>query len=252
MKYLKKELSIDIKQDTPYQNDNGSLSNDSYLSETKNDLLAATGDENIFKEMTAQINFNQYENNYYNTSKQEIKGNYQISNEDDNLQYSYFIDKKEYLKSFHQNTISSISVDFYILNNGTKNWTTNTKLCCDKTSELKCDDITLKPLANNKSQKVECKFNRLNELEYGKYTIFLNFVVDNIIYGEKIKIVLECLYNEEKEKISDFRRQYNLSLEDANDEIIKEYLKKNNWNFEKTFSNLFESEANIEDVNKFF
>ena len=49
-----------------------------------------------------QINFNQYENNYYNPSKLEIKGNHQISNEDDNLQYSYFIDKKEYLKRFHQ------------------------------------------------------------------------------------------------------------------------------------------------------
>ena len=249
---LKEGLSKNFKQETPNKDDND-IMNESYMTETKNDLLAETGDENYFKDMTAEIDFNQFENNDYNDPKQEKIDDYQISNEDNNnLKYSYFVDQKEFLKSFYQNTISSVSVNIRIQNNGIKNWTRNTKLCCDKTSELKCDEIELSALAKNKSQSVECKFNRINELEYGKYTIFLNFVVDNIIYGEKIKIVLNCLYNEEKEKISDFRRQYNLSLEDASDEIIKEYLKKNNWNFEKTFSNLFESEANIEDVNKFF
>ncbi len=240
---LKKELLINNKQETPNQDDNDSLMNDSYLSETKNDLLDVRGDENIFKEITSQINFNQYEFNYYNDSKQEPKEQYQIANEDDNLKYSYSIDQKEFLKSFNQKTISSISVNFTIQNNGTKSWTRNTKLCCDNTSQLKCDEIKLKPLEKNNSQKVECKFNGLNELEYGKYTIFLNFVVDNILYGEKIKIVLECMYDEKNEKVIKFMKNYNLSFEDVDAKSLKENLEKNNWDFEKTFNIIFSSEA---------
>ena len=236
---LKKNLSKNVVPQTP--NNDESILNESYQTQTKNELLTDLGDDNFFKEMTKKIDFNQYENNYYNDPK-PIIDDYQIPNEDEKVNYSYSVDQKEYLKSFYQNSISDISVYLKIQNNGKKNWTSNTKLCCDKNSQLKCDDIDLKPLEKDYSQTVVCKFNRLNELEYGKYTIFLNFVVDNIIYGEKIKIVLECLYNEKREKILQFKKMYDLNDSDYDEKTLIEILELNNGNFEATFNNLFSSE----------
>ena len=239
---LKKNLSKNVIPQTP--NNDESILNESYQTQTKNELLTDLGDDNFFKEMTKKIDFNQYENNYYNDPK-PIIDDYQIPNEDEKVNYSYSVDQKEYLKSFYQNSISDISIYLKIQNNGKKNWTSNTKLCCDKNSQLKCDDIYLKPLKKDYSEMVECKFNRLNELEYGKYTIFLNFVVDNIIYGEKIKIVLECLYNEKREKIQQFKKMFDLNDNEFDEKTLIQYLESNNWDFEATFNNMFSSEIDI-------
>ena len=225
---------------TPNKNDE-SL-NDSYMTETKNDLLLETGDEKIFKEITNQIDFTKYDKTYYNDPKPKKNDEYQNANENEQLKYSYNTDLKEYSKNFYMKSIPSIIVYIKIKNNGYNKWTNDSKLCCDKKSNLQCDEIRLKALGLNETDLIECKFNKLDELDIGEYNIFLNFIVDNIIYGQPIKITLNCLENEENSKIKDFRNRFNLNENDITDKKIIFYLKNNNSDFDKAFDEYTSSE----------
>ena len=50
--------------------------------------------------MTVINDFKQFEYNYYNILKQKTTDDYQISNEDNNLKYSYLIVQKYFSKVF--------------------------------------------------------------------------------------------------------------------------------------------------------
>jgi hypothetical protein len=64
-------------------------------------------------------------------------------------------------------------------------------------------------------------------------------MVGNKIFGQQITIKLKIESDELREKITLFRKQYQLSARDFSDEVIMKSLKQHNFKFEETFDSLF-------------
>ena len=138
-----------------------------------------------------------------------------------------------------ENSTSKITFDISIKNIGKNKWSEDTKLYCDKQSDLRCPEIKIKPLKPNSSDNVLCIFEGIEQIAVGKYIINLNFIVDEIIYGKPIKIVLLCEEDKELKKVNEFRKEYALSKKDYPDETLKQLLKDHNWDFQQTFDSIF-------------
>lgn len=111
-----------------------------------------------------------------------------------NLNYLFKTDKSEYINQFYPYSNENIIISIFITNIGENQWTNNTKLKCSEKSQLKCNEIKLKNLKENETQNVKCTFETLeNIFVLGTYTIYLDFSVDNMIYGKPIKIILKCV-----------------------------------------------------------
>ena len=85
--------------------------------------------------------------------------------------YEYQVDKKEYTKNFKQGTTTKINIGIWIKNIGINQWSDDTKLCCDKQSDLRCPEIKIKPLKQNISDYVFCVFEGLEQIGFGKYIV---------------------------------------------------------------------------------
>ena len=152
--------------------------------------------------------------------------------------YEYQVDKKEYTKNFKQGTITKTIIGIWINNIGINQWSDDTKLCCDKQSDLRCPEIKIKPLKQNVSDYVFCVFEGLEQIEFGKYIVYLNFIVDELIYGGPIKITLICEEDKELTKVNEFRKEYDIPKEYDN-QTLKQLLRKNYWDFKQSFAELF-------------
>ena len=81
-------------------------------------------------------------------------------------------------------------------------------------------------------------FEGLEQIGFGTYRVYLNFIVDELIYGGPIKITLLCEEDKELTKVNEFRKEYDIPKE-YDDQKLKHFLKKNNWNFEQAFDEIF-------------
>ena len=131
-------------------------------------------------------------------------------------------------------------ITFRIKNNGNKDWKENeTFLKTNKNSQLVINDYKLNALRRGEAKWINLNIPSINEISDGNYNIFLDFCVNNQIYGEPIKIVVKILPDEKLLKINQFRNIYALDEQTYPDEKIGNVLKKNKNNFEKAFNDLF-------------
>ena len=83
-------------------------------------------------------------------------------------------------------------------------------------------------------------------MKIGEYKSYLLFNVNGKNYGEKLTLSINVKEKKEieeiekyRDKIKEFRDQFNLDNEEYNDEKLFEILKQHNFNFEDSFSSLF-------------
>ena len=161
-----------------------------------------------------------------------------IYDRSEDSKYEYQVDKKEYTKNFKQGTITKTIIGIWINNIGINQWSDDTKLYCDKQSDLRCPEIKIKPLKQNASDYVSCVFERLDQIGFGMYGVYLNFIVDERIYGGPIKITLICEEDKELTKVNEFRKEYDISKE-YDDQKLKQILRNNYWKFGQAFNELY-------------
>ena len=116
----------------------------------------------------------------------------------------------------------------------------------DESSIIKSDDIILEPQNIQEEKKYIINFKNLEKLTKGEYKSFLWFNINGKNYGDKITILINVKKKEENEemnkylnKIKEFRDYFNLSEEEYTDEKIFDVLKEHNFEFEESFSSLF-------------
>ena len=86
----------------------------------------------------------------------------------------------------------------------------------------------------------------MGKFSKGEYKLSYKFYINGKPIGEKLTlriIVKEKMFDNEIEqnldKIKEFREAFNLSEEDYSDDRLLEVLKKNDFEFEKSFEKLF-------------
>ena len=121
-----------------------------------------------------------------------------------------------------------------------------TKLIFDESSQITGDNITL--LSQNVEEEKEyiVNFENLGNLKKGEYKAYLLFNVKGKNIGDKLTLIINVKEKDEmtelekhRNKIEEFRNTFNLSDEEFSNEKILEILKANNFNFEESFSSLF-------------
>ena len=121
-----------------------------------------------------------------------------------------------------------------------------TKLIFDESSQIKEDNIIL--LSQNVEEEKEyiVKFENLGNLKKGEYKSYLLFNVKGKNYGDKLTLIINVKEKEEMNeiekhmnKIEEFRNTFNLSEDEYTNEKILDILKGHNFNFEESFSSLF-------------
>ena len=136
-------------------------------------------------------------------------------------------------------------IEFILKNNGNITWPEGSKLIVDNKSDLRANEIMLKPQKPGEQQSYDAIFDALKEIKVGEYKSYLTFEnSEDVFSGEKLtlKIIIKKKKNEIEQnidKIRDFRDNYALSTEDYSDRKLLEILKKNNFNFDKAFESLF-------------
>ena len=118
-------------------------------------------------------------------------------NEDDNSldinnDYSYECLTSNVSISLYEGDEQAI-LNVILKNNGKLKWSDKSLLVCDKTSQIECNYIILKPLAPNEQDVITITFNKLNNLKEGKYFSLLNFSIGKNIYGKPLKIDVNIL-----------------------------------------------------------
>ena len=141
----------------------------------------------------------------------------------------------------------SAKIDLVLKNDGTLDWTDNTKLIFDKKSDIKGNDIKLKPQKKNETQKYEIILNNLGDLDVGEYKSYIKLYIDERQIGEKLTLTLKVKKKEDPDeemnnnmdKITEFREFYELNENEYPNKKIFEALKENDFEFESTFESLF-------------
>ena len=138
-------------------------------------------------------------------------------------------------------------INIILKNNGNVKWPKKkTKLIFDESSQNKEGDIILEPQKVGEEKGYKVKFENLGNLKVGEYKSYLLFNVNGKNYGEKLTLSINVKEKKEieeiekyRDKIKEFREQFNLDKEEYNDEKLFEILKQHNFNFEDSFSSLF-------------
>jgi hypothetical protein len=121
-------------------------------------------------------------------------------------------------------------------NNGKKAWPRdNTFLSFDKESEIISDDINLESQKPKEKKSYFVKFRCLGQKKVGELRANLNFFINNKEIGEQLTLKIRIL----DIRVKDFRDNYSLSEEEFSNERILDVLRRNNFDFEKSFNSLF-------------
>ena len=154
--------------------------------------------------------------------------------------YSYeLINNTKLLEKIIYEGIDEAKIEIILKNNGEEPWPLNkTKLIFDKESYFKEKDISLQPQKPGEEKKYEIILKNLGKLKVGEYKCILSFGVglkSLKYFGEKIILRI----NVKDQVIGIFRNEFGLQEKDYSDEKILELLKKNNFDFNKAFDNMF-------------
>ena len=165
-------------------------------------------------------------NNLHNSINEDILNVYS---------YECINDNKPLEKTIYEGN-EQAKIEIVLKNNGEEPWPLNkTKLIYDKESLLKEKDILLEPQKLGEEKKYEIILNNLGKLQLGEYKCILSFGVGLKTFGEKIILKL----NVKEKAIENLRTEYGLLEKDFSDEKLLKVLKRNNFNFEKAFEELF-------------
>ena len=134
-----------------------------------------------------------------------------------------------------------LKIKIKLKNNKNINWPRDaSKLTFDSNSDLIGDDTNLRPQTYNEEREYEIEFRDIEQYPTGEYNCSLNFEVNGEKYGERIdfKIIIKEK-NKDLDKVKNFREIYNLPNDEYPDDKLLDALQKNNFNFQSTFSSLF-------------
>ena len=173
-------------------------------------------------------------------------GEYQLLQpEDNNMKFSFEVLNKNLTYNMNQGKDKFLDVRIVLKNNYGMSWNVGTtKLVCDKLrSNIICEDVNLPALSSEQKTEVRCLFHNVDTLEPRNYKCYLNFTVDNKIYGPPIvlsvNIIKQSVSTGIQLSIDDFRKKFDLSVNDYSDEQLKNVLIKNNMDYPKAFGDLF-------------
>ena len=173
-------------------------------------------------------------------------GEYQLLQpEDNNMKFSFEVLNKNLTYNMNQGKDKFLDVRIVLKNNYGMSWNVGTtKLVCDKLrSNIICEDVNLPALSSEQKTEVRCLFHNVDTLEPRNYKCYLNFTVDNKIYGPPIvlsvNIIKQSVSTGIQLSIDDFRKKFDLSVNDYSDEQLKNVLIKNNMDYNKAFAALF-------------
>ena len=173
-------------------------------------------------------------------------GEYQLLQpEDNNMIFSFEVLNKNLTYNMNQGKDKFLDVRIVLKNNYGMSWNVGTtKLVCDKLrSNIICEDVNLPALSSEQKTEVRCLFHNVDTLEPRNYKCYLNFTVDNKIYGPPIvlsvNIIKQSVSTGIQLSIDDFRKKFDLSVNDYSDEQLKNVLIKNNMDYNKAFAALF-------------
>ena len=133
-------------------------------------------------------------------------------------------------------------------NNGNEIWTiNNTKLIFDKESDIKGEEIILGPQKPNEEKKYVIVFKNLAKYNIGEYKSYAWFYAEGETVGEKLAITIKIKekntikdeIDKYMDKIKEFRESYTLPQDEISDETIFEKLKENDFDYDKTFNEIF-------------
>ena len=119
----------------------------------------------------------------------------------------------------------------------------------DNESFIIGDEIILQPQNPGEENTYNIIIKNLRNFGIGEYQLYLWFYANGEKFGDKlnVKIIIIKQKNEDileieenLEKIKEFRENYDLTNEEYSDEKILEVLKKNNYDMELAFNELFE------------
>lgn len=161
-------------------------------------------------------------------------------------EYSYSCINKEELTSCIEENTESTKIEIEIENNGTRDWPkNNVRLIFEQKSQIKGENIILKPQKCHEKNKYEIQFNHLNQYKEGTYESFV-YININDWCGEQIKlkiIIKKKKIISEMEKhlheIEEFRKQFFLNPDEYPNEKLFLILKKNDFDTGPSFAELF-------------
>ena len=148
----------------------------------------------------------------------------------------------------HEGT-ESTTIDLIIKNDGNIDWPESAaKLKFEPKSQITGEDVNLQPQNCLEEKNYTIKFNNLKNLKVGEYNSYMSFYINDEKVGEELNLrinikpkinPLEEEINKHMDEIQELRETFSLSEEDYTNEMIYDSLKKNDFNIEETFSNLF-------------
>ena len=166
-----------------------------------------------------------------------------INHKNNNEKYSFIIKNIQKIYLIYCETKKYV-INLEITNNSNREYPEQTQIIYnDKNSTLKPTNniIKINALAPNITQNITLVYENLKSKEPGYYYSFFNFEINGNIIDD-IKINIKILSNNDFELVENFKNAINIySFKSDNNEIINA-LKKNRYNFEKTFSYLLEKE----------
>ena len=155
--------------------------------------------------------------------------------------YSYECLNINNLSTYISPYTKETKIEIILKNNGNQIWPEgNTKLKFDKTSDIIGNEIILEPQAPGEQKSYDIFFNKIDNYFSGEYKSNLWFCINDLNYGENLKIRLKFEIKREVQKnIKEFRNLFGLSEEEYSDKEIYESLIKNNFDYNSTFASLF-------------
>jgi len=138
--------------------------------------------------------------------------------------------------------------EIILKNNGSQAWPEGrTKLVFERESEISGDEIVLRPQKPGEIGKYNIILRGLNNYSHKQYKSYLNVFIDDDEVGEQLILTINIKEKDTNkkeiennmEKIIEFRNNYNLGIEDYSDEVLFKALKKNNYDYDASFSSLF-------------
>ena len=158
------------------------------------------------------------------------------------------------------------NIDLIVRNNSNLKYPKDSFLICDnKNSLLLCEKVELNELNPKEQQKISILFKNLKLISKGKYKCFVKLMINNKKYNSTFELTVDVLennlkndyqapsslnnnqmqnnlidFNTTEEMVNNFKIQFELYNNDLiSDERIANLLRKNNFDFNKTFEALF-------------
>lgn len=211
-------------------------------------------------------------NNINNINNDDIKENFNDKDSDsennmdeDNQTFSIECLSSRLNTEILQGT-EKANIDIIVRNNSNFKYPKDSFLICDnKNSLLLCEKVELNELNPKEQQKVSILFKNLKLISKGKYKCFVKLMINNKKYNSTFELTVDVLENYLKndyqgpsffnnnqmqnnlidinttdQMVNNFKIQFGLYNSDLiTDEKITNVLRKNNFDFNKAFEDLF-------------